>query len=631
MSGICGIALNDRTQQESFAFLKPMLRELDPARKSKGHTKIGVGIGSGVQDFPGRMSGMAELQEHGRTHLFGFHGSIYNLKEVLVPFGTYDCPFLAMLKLALQGVVPFLHTLRGDFVLSVWDAQKETLFLASDRFRVHPIFYRQDQEKFVFSSRMRGLLACSFVDSVTVDPLSIIDVVTSSYIPTPRTIFREVRKIPPGQLLTWKQGEVKLESYWDLSFLNSSDSPKNALVSGLKERFSESIMVRMKEDDKRGPIGSFLSGGIDSSTVLGVMTQSAKSPMNTFSIGFGEEAFNETSFARCAAGAFQAQQHEYVVTPENTFQVVDELVESFDEPYANASAIPTYFCAKLAKEHGMKFLYGGDGGDELFAGNERYATQKIFDYYGKFPRWFRDLGVQPAVFLLAKLLKAKLFLKGKKYIERANIPYPERLLSWGLLEVLPMEELFSRDFLLTVGDYYDPHRHIRELYSISESLAKTELDRQLYIDLKLVISDNDIFKVTRMTEAHGIAVRFPFLDHRLAEFAASIPAHIKMRGTKLRTFFKESYADLLPKEILTKTKQGFGLPIPIWLKTDKKLREMMMDLLLSERFCQRGYFTRQGVETLIKRHQEDTTSFYGTILWNLVILELWLRRYTDHR
>ena len=629
MSGICGIALNDKTQQESLALLNPMLQELDLESKASGQAKVGVGIGLGAQDFPGRLSGIAHLQEHGKTHLLGFHGNVYNLHEVLAPIGSYDTPFAGMLKLALKGIVPFVNTLRGDFVLSFWNAKKETLYLATDRFRVHPIFYRQDQDKFVFSSRMRGLLACSFSERMTVDSPAIVDIVTSSFIPTPRTIFQEVRKIPPGYLLSWKKGDICLEPYWDISFLNTNGQSQGALASGLREKFSDAVKVRMTHDASQGEIGSFLSGGIDSSTVLGVMTQIAGSPMNSFSIGFGEEAFNEISFARCAARAFHAKHHEYTVTAEDTFRIVDKLVESFDEPYANASSIPTYFCAKLAKEHGMQFLYGGDAGDELFAGNERYANQKVFDYYGWFPKWLRNLGIQPAVSLLANLSKSTIFLKGKKYIERANIPYPDRLLSWGLFEILPMEDIFSREFLQSLGEHYDPHSHIRDLYAFSKSLGKTELDRQLYIDLKLAISDNDLFKVTRMTEAHGIAVRFPFLDHPLAEYAAEIPAHIKMRGTQLRTFFKESYTDLLPHEVLTKKKHGFGLPIPIWLRTDKNLREMMMDLLHSGSFQQRGYFGRQTIDVLVQRHQKDTTSFFGTILWNFVILEMWLRRYSD--
>jgi len=629
MSGICGIVFNEKTSRQSFQSLTPMVKELDPLRKTQGRLQIEESVGFGVQEFPGRLSGIAQLREQGHPHLLAFHGSIYNLEDVLAPVGEYDDPIAAMLLLSMRGITSFLTSLRGEFVLSFWDAHQETLVLASDRFRIHPLFFKQDTKKFVFSSRMQGILACPFADDVTANPSAIIDVISTSFIPTPRTIFREVQKLPPGQLLTWKRGELQIKPYWDITFRNSAASNRAALSERLRETFSDSLMVRMKYDEKPNQIGSFLSGGIDSSTVLGVMTQLAQTSMHSFSIGFGEEVFNETSFARCAAHTFGANQHEYIVTPEDTFQVIDVLIEAFDEPYANASAIPTYYCAKMAREHGVNILYGGDGGDELFAGNERYATQKIFDYYKRFPRWLRDNGIQPTVFTLANLLKFRILTKGKKYIQRANTPYPDRLFSWGLFEVLPIEEVFSSDFLQTVGDQYDPHHRVRELYTDSQSFANTELDRQLYLDLKLVISDNDVLKVTRMTEANGVAVRFPFLDHHLAEFAATIPAHIKMEGTKLRTFFKNAYADLLPHEIRMKTKHGFGLPIPIWLRTDKKLREMMMDLLCSQTIRQRGYFNKNTIDDLIKRHKEDATSFFGTMLWNFVMLELWLRRYCD--
>ncbi len=631
MSGICGIAFREAAPHTKFASLNPMVRALDPLQKYQGHVRTGEVAGFGAQEFPGRFSGVAQLEEHGKTHLLGFHGSIYNFDDVLAQAGDCEDPLVAMLHIILRGAEPFLSSLRGEFALSFWDAGQETLYLASDRFRVHPIFYRQDQHQFVFSSRMKGLLVGPSSQHLTVNPFAIVDVVTSSFIPTPRTIFQEIQKLPPGQLLTWRHGAVQVKPYWELSFTNGQPSDKAELFRGVKESFSDSVFVRLQYDKTPNEMGTFLSGGIDSSTVLGVLTQLTGTSMKSFSIGFGEEAFNELKFARCAAQAFGAEQHEYIVTAEDTFQVIDLLVDSFDEPYANASAIPTYFCAKLAKEYGIKFMYGGDGGDELFAGNERYATQKIFDYYGIVPKWLRDWGIQPTVYVLAELLKLKVFLKGKKYIERANTPYPDRLLSWGLLEILPMEELFSQNFLESAGKQYDPHGHIRELYSRSKELAHTELERQLYLDLNLVISDNDLFKVTRMTEANGVAVRYPFLDYRLAEFAARVPAHIKMEGRQLRSFFKGAYADLLPLEIRTKQKQGFGLPIPIWLRTDKKLRELMMDLLLSETFQQRGYFPPEAIADLIKRHQQDSTSFFGTILWNFMMLELWLRRYCDNK
>ncbi|MGB0909850.1 MAG: asparagine synthetase B family protein [Nitrospirales bacterium] len=621
MSGICGIAFSERSQQQRFHCLTGMLHELDPSRKTQGRIKIGESSGIGVQEFPGRLTGIAELREREGTSVLGFHGSIYNLPEVLASSEECHDPIAVMLTLSLQGLRDFIASLRGEFVFSLWDARQEMLFLATDRFRIHPLFYTHDQTQLVFSSRMRGLLACPYVHDLAINPSAIIDVISSSFIPTPRTIFQKVQKLGAGQLLSWSQGECQVESYWDVTFNNSGRFSRSHLSEELRETFSNSLMVRLNYDKTPNQIGSFLSG---------VLTQLAQTPMKSFSIGFGEETFDEMDYARCAVDAFGAQSHEYIVTADDTFQIIDLLIEAFDEPYANASAIPTYYCAKLAKEHGIQMLYGGDGGDELFAGNERYATQKIFDYYGKFPPWLRDGGIQPAVFALANLLKIRLFTKGKKYIQRANTPYPDRLFSWGLFELLPIEDVFSKDFLQSVGgSQYDPHHRVRELYEQSKGFADTELDRQLYLDLKLVISDNDVLKVTRMTEANGIAVRFPFLDQRLAEFAASIPANVKMQGTKLRTFFKDSYADLLPPKIRMKTKHGFGLPIPMWLRTDKKLRDLMLDVLQSEAIRQRGYFNKNTIDELIKRHREDTTSFYGTMLWNFVMLELWLRRYCD--
>jgi asparagine synthase (glutamine-hydrolysing) len=241
------------------------------------------------------------------------------------------------------------------------------------------------------------------------------------------------------------------------------------------------------------------------------------------------------------------------------------------------------------------------------------------------PAWLRKPIVEPLVFSLADRLKRGILVMAKKYIQRANIPYPDRLSSYGFLKVVPMAEMFEGSLLEVIGREYDPSAPVSFYYF--QAPARSELDRQLYIDLKLAISDNDLFKVTRMTEAAGVTVRFPFLDHRLAEFAVRVPAHIKMPGRKLRAFFKETYSDLLPTATRAKKKHGFGLPIPVWLRTDRQLNEMMTDLVLGPRSLQRGYFRKRTLEELVERHKTDETSFYGTALWNLMILELWHRTY----
>ena len=627
MSGICGIAFHDLSERLTHAQLTPMLRALDMGGHDKGFSTVIGSVGVGVQAFSGRLAGIAETSSNGGPLALAFHGSLYNPKELFLSNVLMTDPSKGLLGLYREGGLAFLARLRGEFVLALWDGSKETLFLATDRFRVHPLFYYKDRDKLVFSSRMKGILACPLTVKRTINPEAIVDMVASSVIPTPKTIFWEVKKLPPGSILTYKGGEVSVDTYWDIDYLNPSSASVSKLSAETKKLFREAIRVRMGDTAQQNRIGVFLSGGVDSSTVTGVLSQLNKRPIKSFSIGFGEQRFNEIHYARIAARAFGSEHYEYFVSAKDAYDTIPILLEGFDEPYGNASAIPTYFCIKMAREHGIDILYAGDGGDELFAGNERYATQRLFEYYNRIPPWLRKHFVKPLVFSLADRLKWQLVVRGKKYIQRASVSYPERLSAFGVYEVIPMKELFCDEFLETIGRDYDSQAPVRLYYF--QAAAKNELDRQLYIDLKLAISDNDLFKVTRMSEAVGIIVRFPFLDHRLAEFAASIPANIKMRGRQLRSFFKKTYADLLPLEIRNKEKRGFGLPIPVWLRTDKCLNEMMHDLVLSPRSIQRGYFRRRNLEALVECHKRDETMFYGTVLWNLMMLELWHRSHFD--
>jgi len=387
--------------------------------------------------------------------------------------------------------------------------------------------------------------------------------------------------------------------------------------------FQDAVQVRLDEDESQGNVGTFLSGGVDSSTVTGILSQLSNKPIKSFSIKFDEQRYNEVQYARIAAKKFGGEHYEYTVTAQDCIDCLPILLDSFDEPFANASSIPTFFCSKLASENNVSIMYAGDGGDELFAGNERYALQRQFDYYSQLPKPIREHFVKPFVDFLADYSGWSLFTKGKKYIERASIPYPQRLASYGIFEVVPRSDIFHDDLLAEIGKTDDHNNSLHAYYF--RAPASTELDRQLYIDLKRAIGDNDLFKVTRMTEAAGIAVRFPFLDAALSDFASKVPAHLKMRGTHLRSFFKNAYSDLLPLAIRKKTKHGFGLPIGIWLKTNKTLNEMMNELVLSQQTLQRGFFKRKTLESLIEHHKTDESAFYGTLLWNFMVLELWFR------
>jgi asparagine synthase (glutamine-hydrolysing) len=476
---------------------------------------------------------------------------------------------------------------------------------------------------------MRGILASPLAPPHDLSPEAIVDVVGSSVIPTPRTIYREIRKLPPGTCLQLRHGTATMETYWDVDFLNPSTQAEETLAAQTRRSLWESVRVRLPERRSWGRIGCFLSGGLDSTAVTAILTDLTQGPVKAFSIGFDQPGFNEINYARIAAAALRAEHHEHIVSPEDVREAIPLILAHFDEPYANASAVPTFICARMARDHGVDILFAGDGGDELFAGNERYATQRIFDYYTQIPAPLRRYLVRPFAGAVARLVPFGPFLRGEKYIRRARIPYSERLTSYDFFNTIPPSEIFNPDFLATLPADYSPVAHVHAIFR--DAPARSNLARHLYLDLKSAISDNDVFKVTRMCGAADTAVRFPFLDPLLASFAGTIPAGRLMRGAQLRTFFKKAFADVLPVAVRRKRKHGFGLPISVWLRTDPPLLELMRELLLTPTSLQRGIFHRRAVENLIHRHETDETSFYGTAIWNLMMLELWLRGAGDQQ
>ena len=624
MSGICGIVHSSSEEKITPDCLVPMIRALATDGNGSGSWICYPHVAFGHQHYRGFQQGTVELQVGGAHIVLSFHGNIYNWQEFDSGRPSHGKPLLSILEIYEHSGLEFLSRLRGEFALALWDGRDQSLHLATDRFRIHPVYYYSDHKGlFVFGSRIKSILACPFPEEHTVDPHAILDIVARSYIPTPKSVFHEIQKIPPGHVLSFSGGKVGLTSYWDINFLETESANEKVLAGKLRQVFHDALHVRYVEDHKQGNVGTFLSGGVDSSTVTGVLNQLSNGPIKSFSIKFDEQRYNEVEYARMAAQSFGAEHYEYTVTAQDCIDCLPILLDSFDEPFANASSIPTYFCSKLALEHDVPFLYAGDGGDELFAGNERYALQRRFDYYSQFPQPFREYLLKPLVDWLADSVGWSIFTKGKKYIQRASVPYPQRLASYGFFEAVPKEQIFQDDFLEHIQQSNDHRDGLHEYYF--RAPAKTELDRQLYIDLKRAIGDNDLFKVTRMSEAAGVAVRFPFLDTNVADFASKVPANIKMRGTQLRSFFKNAYADLLPLAIRKKTKHGFGLPIAIWLKTNKTLNEMMNDLVLSQLSLERGFFKKKTLERVIELHKTDETGFYGTLLWNLMIIELWFR------
>jgi asparagine synthase (glutamine-hydrolysing) len=347
-------------------------------------------------------------------------------------------------------------------------------------------------------------------------------------------------------------------------------------------------------------------------------------PVKTFSIGFDEERFNELEYARITARAFHTDHHEYLVTAADCVAALPEMIRYFDEPYGNSSAIPTYFCARLAAQNGVNVLLAGDGGDELFAGNERYLSDRIFAAYAKTPRLLRKGLVEPA--LAAIPMQNGPVRMARNYVRRCNQEHPGRFFTYTLLLDNPLTAIFEPDFVSALNGYSVLERPAEYYW---KGPAADDLNRLLYLDVKITLADNDLLKVTRMSELAGIRSRFPFLDRAVAEFSGSIPASLKLKGTQKRYLFKRAFRNLLPKEVIQKKKHGFGIPVAAWMKTDPAMREMTRDVLLSARTYQRGYIRRRFVEELFEKHATDTTPFYGDLLWMFLTMELWFRKFVD--
>jgi asparagine synthase (glutamine-hydrolysing) len=346
--------------------------------------------------------------------------------------------------------------------------------------------------------------------------------------------------------------------------------------------------------------------------------------VQAFSIGFEEERFDELEYARLAAREFHARHHTYVVSPQDCFEALPHMIRAFDEPFGNSSAIPTYYCARLAAQNNVKTLLAGDGGDELFAGNERYLTDKIFGLYQRVPRALRVGLIEPGLSFIP--MRNGVFGKARKYIRRSNVLNPERFFSYNFLSSHQAADVFQDGFLQAIAGrslLEIPSRH----YAAAE--AGDELDRLLYVDVKITLGDSDLPKVTHMAELAGVQTRFPYLDRSVAEFSGNVPAGLKLKGLEKRYLFKQAFGQLLPVEIIKKKKHGFGIPVSRWLKTYAPLRELARDVLLSNRSIERGYFRRSFIERMFEMFEGDNTTYYGDTVWCFLALELWHREVID--
>jgi asparagine synthase (glutamine-hydrolysing) len=543
-----------------------------------------------------------------------------NLRELQALTGHRACRGRLLTTLYAMEGARFVRRLRGGFALALWDRRARTLLLAVDHFGVKRLHYASDGGATTFASRSSALRGAPGVDG-GVEPGAVYDYLNFGYVPSPTSIFRGVRRLPPGYLLVVRDGAASLESYWDLEYAEQPVRRDEAAAAVY--RLTEQAVATSLRETTSKTTGAFLSGGTDSSTIVGLAGQVTGERPNAFSIGFREDRYNEIGYAELAARHFGAAHYTAIVEPAEALAALPRLVDAYDEPFGNNSAIGTYLCARLAESAGVSVLLAGDGGDEIFGGNERYRTDGIFALYHRLPSLARRGVLEPVLRGLPDG-GASVLGRAQRYVRRANLPNPRRFYSYEFFFVQEAETLLASDFRATVvADA--PYAAVQAHYD--RARAATDLNRLLYVDMKLTIGDNDLLKVTRTAELAGVGVRFPMLDLELVEFTGTLPARFKVRGLEKRHLFKRAFRPLLPAEILAKPKHGFGVPTSLWLRQDPGLRDLARDALLGRHTRVRPYFAPGALDRLFELHATDATPFYGDLLWKILMLELWWGRH----
>jgi len=507
--------------------------------------------------------------------------------------------------------------LRGMFAFAIWDVRARELFIARDRAGKKPLYYTiTPSGTLIFGSELKSLREHpEFRGEISVEALDAY--LTFGYVPDPLTIFRDVHKLPPGHHLTFKGGRARVEQYWDFPYQHPQENParsEDECLEELRALLDEAVRIRLESEV---PLGAFLSGGIDSSTVVGLMARHASQPVKTFSIGFHEDSYNELKYARIAAQRFGTDHHEFIVTPD-ICEIVDELVWHFDEPFADSSAIPTYMVSKLARQH-VTVALSGDGGDEIFAGYTRYALNRRRSGFANLPRVVRQGVMQP----LGRNLPHGAW--GRNYLHNVALdPLDRYIEEVSVFTRLNKPALYTDDFRLQLGKCEAAAR-FRDY--AAHSRACDPLDPLLYLDSKTYLPGDILTKVDRMSMAVSLEARVPLLDHKLIEFVCTrIPASMKMKGLETKHIFKRAVGDLVPTEILDRPKQGFGIPIDQWI--NQQLRERVRGTLTEPRTMQRGYVEPRYVKLLLDEHERGRRD-HATELWTLFMLELWHRKFVD--
>lgn len=632
MCGICGVYHYSDQKPVGEPLLQDMLRLIF----HRGPDDEGVHI-DGEMGFGMRRLSIIDLaggkqpifNEDGRIVLV-FNGEIYNYRELAAGLRQRghtlktESDTEVIVHLYEEYGEACVHHLRGMFAFAVWDKRQRQLFIARDRLGIKPLYYTQTSAGLVFGSEIKAILQHPEVEA-RLDPAALGHFLSLKYVPSPQTMFAGISSLPPGHSLTCGQSGVTLKQYWDLSFTENGGTEAGggkrseaAYAEELEALLQESIGLHLRSDV---PFGAFLSGGLDSSLIVALMSRVLSDPVKTFSVGFERVAHeaDELPYARLVAQRYGAEHHEVVIGPKDFIDLAEKVVWHLDQPIADQATAATYMVSELASRH-VKMVLTGEGGDELFAGYARYAGERLSPFFRHLPTSAKSI----ALAMSARLPG----LRGPKIAMHALCQPDEaaRFTNW-----FPLFNHDTKKSLLSAEFARELDGHATESI-FAEQLAHTDatspLNRMLYVDTKLWLSDFLLLRGDKLSMAHSLEARVPLLDHKLAEFAASLPPHLKLNRLTRKYLLKKVGKTMLPPEIVSRKKQGFPIPIAQWFR--QEARPFMRELLSPTAIKKRGLFDVAYVDGLLKEHKTGFAD-HSSLLWGLASLEIWHRQFIDSR
>lgn len=554
-----------------------------------------------------------------------FNGEIYNYQELRrelqekgYVFTTHGDTETILHAYAEWGENCVLR-LNGMFSFAIWNKTSKKLFLARDRLGIKPLFYCYHNDSLYFSSEIKAITADTTI-RLQINDTALAGFFTLSYIPAPYTIYKNIHKLLPGHTLTWSDGRYSIKKYWDIHFIPDRSKTEMYYMDGILEHFRKSVKSHMISDV---PIGAFLSGGVDSSAVVAFMSKSATSPVNTFCIGFGGTKggyLDERVYAEMVAKKFSTRHKQLEVTP-SLYGILDKIINAFDEPFADDSSIPSYFVSKIAQEN-VKVVLSGLGGDELFAGYERYLGFRLQSIYNNVPYFIRKNIISKLVDRLPERSDGHYTINHMKRFARGGLLEPDKCyLSY--ISILS-DDIRSRLFAdrARFNDNYNTCAELMMGYFNSDNVhgRKDSLDRALYCDIKTYLPDDILALSDRVSMQHSLEVRVPFIDHEFMEFCATIPPEIRLKGFKKKYLLKKALSEILPKEVINHRKQGFVGPTASWMKSD--LKQVIIDSLSRKELDKHGYIQYDTVSRILDEHFSGK-QLHDKLIWSLLIYQKW--------